>query len=73
MSKGQIILAAIIQAGFIGLTALFFLAPDAIPVAAEKPLTMVIGAWIVNFTTVVNWLFGSSKGSSDKTAILTKT
>jgi hypothetical protein len=32
--------------------------------------SLVVGAWIVNFTTIVNWLFGSSKGSADKTRIM---
>ena len=72
MSKGQIILAAIIQVGFIGVSAVWWFAPESIPPVAEKPLTMIVGAWIVNFTTVVNFLFGSSKGSADKTSMLNR-
>lgn len=72
MTKGQIIIAAIVQGGFILLTALYILAPSAIPVAVETQLSLITGCWIVNFTTVINWSFGSSKGSSDKTALLKK-
>ena len=32
---------------------------------------MIVGATITNFTTVVNWYFGSSEDSSKKTELLT--
>jgi hypothetical protein len=70
MSKGQIILAAIVQIGFIILTALYFLKQGAIPEGVKDQALLITGCWIVNFTTIVNYFFGSSKGSSDKTDIL---
>ena len=72
MSKGQIILAVIIECGFVLITALYFLAPDSIPEAVDKNFGVIITAWIVNFTTVINYQFGSSKGSADKTSIIAK-
>jgi hypothetical protein len=38
--------------------------------ALKEQLGWIITAWLVNFTTIVNWFFGSSKGSSDKNAAL---
>ena len=70
MSIGQIVIAAIVQIGFIILTALYFLRPDVIPVELKDQAALITGAWITNFTTIVNWNFGSSKGSADKNSLL---
>ena len=72
MTKGQIILAVVVQGGFILLTALLFFKPEIITDSSREPIMMIVGAWIVNVGTIINWFFGSSKGSSDKTALLSK-
>lgn len=73
MSKGQIAIAVIVLIGFLLISGSVFLMPETVPDFLEKILNMIVGAWIVLATTVVNWFFGSSKGSSDKTAFLTST
>jgi len=70
MTKGQIIIAAIVNVGFIGLTIVYFYRPESLPSAVTDQASMITGCWIANFTTVINWFFGSSKGSSDKTSLL---
>jgi hypothetical protein len=72
MIKAHYILAGIITAGFIGLTGFYFFGPKEISETLKDPLLMVAGCWISNFTTVVSYFFGSSKSSSDKTALLVK-
>ena len=70
MNKGQIIIGTVTTLGFIALTAFYFFGPSTVPAALEKPMLLVTGCWITNMTTIINWLFGSSKGSSDKTRML---
>lgn len=72
MNRGQIIIGTITSVGFIALSAFYFFGPQTISPDLEKPLLLVTGCWITNFTTVINWLFGSSKSSSDKTILLSK-
>lgn len=72
MNKGQIIIGSITTAGFIGLSAFFFFGPSVVSESLREPLLLVTGCWITNFTTLINWMFGSSKGSSDKTILLSK-
>jgi len=43
-----------------------------IPVPNEKVLYMAVGALIGSFNQVVSYFFGSSKGSKDKTDIISK-
>jgi hypothetical protein len=43
-----------------------------IPSVNNEILYIVIGALIGSFTNVVNFFFGSSQGSKDKTELLTK-
>lgn len=72
MSKGQSILGVVIVAGFIALTGMLIfsrLVPE-IPDWARENIALITGAWISNFTIVVSWFFGSSKGSSDKSQIM---
>ena len=72
MNKGQVIIGSITTLGFIALTAFYFFGPSDIPAALEKPLLIVSGAWVANFSTIINWLFGSSKGSADKSIMMSK-
>ncbi len=72
MSKGQIIIGSITTLGFIALSAFYFFGSASISPLLEKPLLLITGCWITNFTTIINWLFGSSKGSADKTVMLAK-
>ena len=70
MSKGQIITACIVCIGFIGVTLMAFFFKGDLPEWATQIVVALVGALIVNFTTIINWQFGSSKGSSDKTQLL---
>ena len=72
MNRGQIVIGSITTLGFIALTAFYFLGPSTVPTMLEKPMLLVTGCWITNMTTIINWLFGSSQGSSDKTRLLSK-
>ena len=67
--KAQVVLAAVITIGFIIITILAFTQQnDNIMGEVYKGiLQMLAGAWIVNFTTMVNYHFGSTKGSAEKT------
>ena len=38
----------------------------------EQAVNLLIGALIAGFTTIINYHYGSSKGSADKTALLAK-
>ena len=70
MSKGQISLGIVLTSGFILLTAFYFFGPDTISESLREPMLLITGCWITNLTTIVNYFFGSSKGSADKTAML---
>jgi len=72
MNRGQIIIGSITTLGFIALTGFYFLGPSTVPSVLEKPMLLVTGAWITNFSTIINWLFGSSQGSADKTKLLSR-
>jgi len=67
MTKGQNILAAIVIFGFAIITAIAFLSDLMKDLRGEIAM-----AWIVNFTTVIGYKFGSSQGSSEKTKLLVK-
>ncbi|RLI49281.1 MAG: hypothetical protein DRP09_20780 [Candidatus Thorarchaeota archaeon] len=73
MSIGQIILATVVTVGFIFLTYLYFTMkshPGTLPPLLKENIGLMTGCWITNFTTLINWSFGSSKGSDDKTKAL---
>ena len=71
MSKGQIIIGGLVVIIYGVVMALYILAPDAVP--KDSPSwSMLLGALISSFTMVLGWFFGSSKGSADKTAFLSK-
>jgi amino acid transporter len=66
----QIVLGVLVITGFFLL--LIILVLSAIPKENEGLLNLVIGALIGSFVTVVNYFFGSSKGSAEKTELLSK-
>lgn len=74
MEKLQYILAGLIVFGFAVLTAVLFVPSiqTEMPKWVSDNMTAVFIAWVQNFTIVVGYYFGSSKGSSDKNALLTK-
>ena len=72
MTKFQYILAALIICGFFGLAVLYIWTPDGLSDFSQKQLGLLTGSIITNFSIVISYCFGSSKGSSDKTAALEK-
>ncbi len=72
MSKWQYILALLVTVGFFGIMALILFTDIQISEQFEKPLNLLIGALISQFTTIISYFYGSSKGSADKTALLKK-
>ena len=69
MSRGQIIVGSLVVSIFGLVMALYLIKPEAIP-SENREWSMLIGALISQFTIVLGWVFGSSKGSADKTALL---
>jgi hypothetical protein len=65
MNKAQTVLAAINVIGFILITVLAFLAvkfgTDWSKSMMENILPLLVGCWIVNVTTIINFVFGSSQ------------
>lgn len=72
MTKSQVTVGVVVLVGFAVLSSMIFFMPEVVPDYLEKILNMIVGAWIVLATQVVNYFFGSSKGSSDKTALLSE-
>lgn len=68
--KAQFILAGVITVGFLVVTAFYFFGPTEISGGLKEPMLLVTGAWITNLTTVVQYFFGSSKGSADKNELI---
>lgn len=64
------LLGALIVAGFFLL--LYLLVYQAVPELNKDILNIVVGALIGMAGNVVNYFFGSSKGSADKTELLKK-
>lgn len=69
MSKGQIIIASLVVAIFGSIMVLYIVAPDQVP-SDNREWNMLVGALISQFTIVLSYLFGSSKGSADKNDLL---
>lgn len=71
------ILAIISILGFVLVSVLAFLAAKFSVEWARSMmdtiLPMVVQTWVINFTTVINYHYGSSAGSQRKTDILAKT
>ena len=76
MTKAQAILAAINVIGFIMITALAFLAvkfgSDWSKAMMENILPLLVGCWIVNVTTIINYIFGSSQSGQTNRNTLNK-
>lgn len=70
MTKFQYLLAILIIVGFFGIAALYIFSPDTLSDFSQKQLGLFSGSIITNFSLVVGYFFGSSKGSSDKTKLL---
>ena len=68
MKDAQKILALVVIVGFAVITIIAFATDMMADFRGEIAM-----AWIVNFGTVIGYWFGSSKGSSDKNALLKKT
>jgi heme O synthase-like polyprenyltransferase len=64
----QYILGALVVAGFFILLMALVYTP--IPDKNNDLLSLVVGALIGSFATVVGYFFGSSKGSADKNELL---
>lgn len=64
------ILAILVTAGFFGL--LGFMCWESLPGANEKVLYVMVGSLGTAWTAVVNFYFGSSKGSQDKNQLIGK-
>jgi len=64
------VLGALIVAGFFIL--LYLLVYQSVPEINKDILNIVVGALIGMSGNVVNYFFGSSKGSADKTQLLSK-
>ena len=65
------ILGALLTLGFFAILSLLIF--QGIPEPNSDVLYLLIGALIAGFTTVVNYFYGSSIGSADKTEIMAKT
>lgn len=63
-------LGALVVAGFFFI--LFIIFRAALPEGNKEIAYLVIGALVAKFGDVVNYFFGSSKGSADKTEMLNK-
>ena len=66
----QYVLGTVVVITFIIL--LWFLFKKEIPQTNMNLLSLIIGALIGSFTTVVQYFFGASKGSAEKSEILRK-
>lgn len=64
------ILGAIVVLALVAISTLLIF--HAVPVESKDALNIALGALIAAALAVVQYFFGSSKGSSDKTALLTK-
>jgi len=69
MSKGQILIGALVVIIYGTVMALYILMPDSLP-ANNTEWSTLVGALITAFTIVLTWFFGSSKGSADKNELL---
>jgi len=72
MTKWQYAIAALNTVGFFGILAVMMLTDIKIAAEYEKAFGLLIGALISQYTIVVGYFFGSSKGSSDKNATIYK-
>ncbi len=64
------VLAGFVVAGFTALTGLLLYFKGDMPEYLQETFYLLVGAWISAFITVVQYWFGSSKGSADKNATI---
>lgn len=76
MNRAQTILASINVIGFVLITVLAMLAVKFGNEWASQMMTnilpLLIGCWITNVTTVINYVFGTSAGSAAKSQLISK-
>ena len=76
MNKSQTILATVNVIGFVLITALAMLSikfgNEWAMQMMQNILPLLIGCWISNFTTVINYIFGTSAGSAAKSALISR-
>ena len=76
MNRPQTILACINVAGFVLITILAMLAAkfgtEWAKAMMDTILPLLIGCWITNVTTVINYVFGTSAGSRAKSELIAK-
>ena len=76
MNKSQTVLASINVIGFVVITVLAMLAVKFGNEWASQMMTnilpLLIGCWITNVTTVINYVFGTSAGSAAKSQLISK-
>ena len=76
MNKPQAILASINVIGFVLITALAMLSikfgNEWAMQMMQNILPLLIGCWISNFTTIINYVFGTSAGSAAKSKVIEK-
>jgi hypothetical protein len=72
VNVAQVVLGAIVVIGFFGITTLYCFKPAAFEGAAGTQLTLITGALIAAFGTIISWAFGSTFGSARKTELLAK-
>jgi hypothetical protein len=76
MNRAQSILAGINVAGFILITVIAFMAVkfgnDWSKAMMENILPLLVGCWIVNVTTIINYVFGSSQSGQTNRNTLNK-
>jgi hypothetical protein len=70
-NKPMYILATIIVLGFFALVAIMIFRTTAIPESTKPLAYILLGSLAASFNQVVQYFFGSSKSSSDKTKMLT--
>lgn len=70
LKNPRMYVALFIVAGFILLALMYVVFPNAFAGAGEKALLMITGVFVSALTTIVQYYFGSSQGSQDKTRII---
>lgn len=69
-NKLMYILGSLIVVGFFASLIVLLFKTTAIPAGSRDAIMLLFGSLIASFGAVVQYFFGSSKGSSDKTALL---
>lgn len=72
MSKWQYALAALQTIGFFGALIFMMFSDIEVPESMKDSFKLLIGALIAQYSTVISYFFGSSKGSADKNVTIHK-